>query len=439
MGLKITAEGDSADGGGARILVEDDLGAFLFDCGGAVGVDSLPLLDGVLVSHAHPESIAGIPYLALGTRVFASVITAAILKASQEAAPPGRAHEYVYSLGGGAADGSPGGEEGDGSLTGEASGGPLARTWRQRPYTFLLTQNDSARAVGEPLDTFSEVHEWWGGQPGILGVSSIIERPARVLPQFAPNALNGRDLRHYPVDHSILGASAIAVETPDGWVGYVGGVRFHGQQPGLMEEFVEGFSELGLLALIVDGAETEAGVAPMTENDVYELVMDAVRGRGGLVVADFDVLDIERFLTFNYVAERTGRKVVLSLRDAHMIHAMGIVWRQFPALDEVGTLRVLDLPPADGEAQQWREEARRRCASILVSPEELRGNGGEYILRASAGESDAVGAVGAQGVVHIPAYDNGHATFDEMTAMIRRIGARHVVHAGRGGQAVVVA
>ncbi len=216
---------------------------------------------------------------------------------------------------------------------------------------------------------------------------------------------------------------------------------------------MEGFSELGLLALIVGGAhgergvsalsvggvETEAGGSVLTEGDVFGLVMDAVRGRGGLVVADFDVVDIERFLTFIYIAERTGRKVVLSLRDAHMIHALGIVWRQFPALDEVGTLRVLDMPPADGEAQQWREDARRRCASILVSPGELRANGGEYILRASGGESDVVEAVGAAGSVRIPAYDNGHATFDEMTAMIRRIGARHIVHAGRGGQAVVVA
>ena len=258
-----------------------------------------------------------------------------------------------------------------------------------------------------------------------LGVGSISSVPASALPQFAPNALNGRTLRHYPVDHSILGASAIAVETRDGWIGYTGGIRFHGQQPGLMEEFVQGFSGLGLLALIVDGANTEAGVAPTTENDVYERLLGAVRGQDGLIMADFDALNMERLLTFHHAAETTGRKLVLSPRDVHMYLSMSIVWRQFPAFDAVDTFRILDAPQLDDSANGWEAELRSRFQSILVSPDELRANGGDYIVRSSPLD---VGAVD----VDIP-HSSGHASFDETIAMIRRIAPRHVipVHSAR--------
>ena len=191
---------------------------------------------------------------------------------------------------------------------------------------------------------------------------------ASLMPQFRQRALNLRALRHYPVDHSILGASAIAVETPEGWVGYTGDIRFHGAQPGLMEEFVQGF--LGVEAFGAHrgrGAHGDGRHAPVAESDVYERIKAAISGQDGLIVADFDAMDMERLLTFNAIAEMTRRQLVLSLADAHMINAMGIVWRQFPALDEVDTIRILDVPATDSGGMQWQLDVRSRYASILVA------------------------------------------------------------------------
>ena len=261
------------------------------------------------------------------------------------------------------------------------------------------------------------------------------------------------------------GASAIAVETPEGWVGYTGDIRFHGAQPGLMEEFVQGFAELRPLALVVDGAHTETGVAPVKESGVYERIKEAISGQDGLIVADFDAMDMERLLTFNAVAEMTRRQLVLSLADAHMINAMGIVWRQFPALDEVDTIRILDVPATDSGGMQWQLDVRSRYATILVSPEELRANGGDYILRTSPSELGALEAVAPASGVYIRSraatgdedgvlsrvrgaglnvvgqdsgdgnhfHSSGHATFNETVAMIRRIAPRNVipVHSAR--------
>ena len=130
----------------------------------------------------------------------------------------------------------------------------------------------------------------------------------------------------------------------------------------------------------------QPGVTPTTENDVYERVMEAIAGQDGLIVADFDAMDTERLLTFNHVAEATGRKLVLTPRDVHMYLAMSTVWRQFPAFDEVATFRMLDAPQLD-ESNYGREaELREQFQAILISPEELRENSGDYIVRSSPPE-----------------------------------------------------
>ena len=441
-------QGESWTPGVVQVLVEDERGAFLFDCGVAPSGGGLPSrIDGVLISHAHPQHTAGIAHLPYDVHIYASVMTAAILKATQDIATPEKASETVFAIPGGYAHSK------------------VSRQAMQRPYTFLLTQNDSANPQGAPVDTFEDVHQWWEGSPGTLGVGSITAIPASVVTQIAPSVLGGRALRHYPVDHSILGASAIAVETREGWVGNTGDIRFHGAQPGLMEEFVQGFSELRPLALFVDGAHTETGVAPVKESDVYERIKGAISGQDGLIVADFDAMDMERLLTFNAIAEMTRRQLVLTPRDVHMYLSMGIVWRQFPTFDAVDTFCILNAPQFDDSPGGWEAELRDQYQAILVSPEDLRANGGDYILRTSPSELGAVEAAGAASGVYIRSraatgnedtvlsrvrsaglnvagqdsvdanrfHSSGHATFDETVAMIRRIAPRHVipVHSAR--------
>lgn len=441
MSVRITVQAGLNDPARAQILVEDDRGAFLFDCGAPSWSDSLPRLDGALISHAHPQHTAGIPYLPQDTPIYASVMTAAILKAAQDVSP-GQEHEYVYALNGRDADSK------------------LSRVWQQRPYTFLLTQNDSANPPGEPADTFRDVHDWWSHMPphsAALMSEAVVS--ASLMPQFRQRALNLRAVRHYPVDHSILGASAIAIETRDGWVGYTGDIRFHGQQPGLMEEFVQGFTDSHLFALIVDGTNTQPGVTPTTEHDVYERVMEAIKGQDGLIVADFDAMDMERLLTFNHVAEATRRKLVLTPRDVHMYLSMARVWRQFPAFDAVETFRLLDAPQFDESDNGWGAKLRDQFQAILVSREELRENGGDYIVRSSPMELGALDTEEPTKGVYIRSraatgnedtvlnrvrdmgldiagkdaenanhfHSSGHATFDETIAMIRRIVPRYLI------------
>ena len=156
MSVRITVQSGLNDPARAQVLVEDDRGAFLFDCGAPSWSDSLPRLDGALISNAHPLHTAGIPYLPHETPIYASVMTSAILKATQDILAPAKENETVFAV--------PGGYE-----------APVAsRQAIQRPYTFLLTQNDSANPQGQPVDTFADVHRWWLGQRDSLGVNSVV-------------------------------------------------------------------------------------------------------------------------------------------------------------------------------------------------------------------------------------------------------------------------
>ena len=486
--VHITAFGQSHAPGAAQILVEDGRGAFFFDFGAALpgGVmpeggllgllddDVLPPLqglyrddlasgesagrlmqsgrsldavEGVFISHAHALHAGALAFLRHDIPIYASVMTAAILKAAQDISPTTTENESVF-----------------------VNAGPDGGGLRQRFFTFLLTQNDSSRPQGQQVDTFPEVYARWQAIPeGMRKQGQAMPQLSTpgLLPQFSRDRLNGRALRHYPVDHSILGSTAFAVESMDGWVCYTGDIRFHGAQPGLMEEFVAGFAELRPLALIVDGANTEAGVGPVTERHVHDRVMPIVARESGLVAADFDAMDMERLLTFNGVAELTGRHLVLSLRDAYMLEAMGTVWRQFPALNEVGTFRILDAPPPSvgDDAAQWRETLRARHSRILVSADDIRANPESFILRTSPQELDLIESIQPDGGVYIrsrppqPSTDDdirrriaelgltavgltgadpddgppgslhssGHASFDETLAMIRRIAPRYVI------------
>ena len=62
--------------------------------------------------------------------------------------------------------------------------------------------------------------------------------------------------RCFPVDHSIYGAAAYAVETSRGWIVYTGDLRLHGKQGHLTKKFIEEARELKPEILICEGTQT---------------------------------------------------------------------------------------------------------------------------------------------------------------------------------------
>ena len=120
-----------------------------------------------------------------------------------------------------------------------------------------------------------------------------------------------------PVNHSLPGACAFIIHTPDGVIVYTGDLRFHGYGGELTEAFVGKASQVQALALISEGTRIDES-DNVSEQDVQQRVVDLTKGKS-LVVADFPIRDIERMASFLEVARATGRRLAISLKQAFLL------------------------------------------------------------------------------------------------------------------------
>jgi len=142
------------------------------------------------------------------------------------------------------------------------------------------------------------------------------------------NANSGRELdignvkvTPYAVDHSVLGANAYLLKTRNATIAYTGDLRLHGKATDLTEKFIEAASNTEPDILLCEGTrinETQS----TTENDVLAKSIETVRKSRGLVIADFAYRDMTRLKTFYDVAMKTDRKLVITMKDAHLIQSL---------------------------------------------------------------------------------------------------------------------
>jgi len=118
------------------------------------------------------------------------------------------------------------------------------------------------------------------------------------------------------VDHSIPAAYGFVIDGPEGRVVYTGDLRFHGPKREMSEDFLGASEEPDLL--IMEGTNVLES-RPSSEAEVEEKVRGILERGRGLVAASFSTVDIDRMRTFFRVAQQTGRKFVLSMRQAALL------------------------------------------------------------------------------------------------------------------------
>ncbi len=248
--------------------------------------------DGLLLSHAHVDHTGYVTYLDPGIPIVTGLATAVIAKAMQDTAHAAGAGEIAYI--------TPR-EVKEGLL---AAGHYKKVSHVQRPFVLL-----DEPPPGEGFAAF------WAN-----GGSSRALAPRQ--PAFVPEARIG-DLRvrRFPVDHSIPGAGAFAVETSDGWIVYTGDLRLHGARAGDTRAFIREAALLQPIALITEGTHPGKD-EPVNEADVYANAAEAVEQAEGLVVADFGPRNVERLLSFLRIARETGRRLGVTARDAYLLEAL---------------------------------------------------------------------------------------------------------------------
>ncbi len=317
----------------------------------------LDQIDGVLLSHAHLDHSGYISFLRDDIPIYATAVTAFIAKAVQDSGKSDFDQQVCYFSP--TVRGCPAGWRQEACLTGNT-----ARQQRQ----FRIADREP-----EALST-NAIQFWaWGFWEKTGRQKELVSSPLGTHTDCSFN------LRCFPVDHSIPGACAWAIETGSGWIVYSGDLRLHGKRAGLTERFIDEAAGLRPKALVLEGTGVlrETNIA---EHEVYENGLKAIAGSNGLVIADFSPRDIDRLLTFLQIARDTGRKLAILPKDAYLLKTMRLLEPEIPDIAREDSFAIYQDTIASKSPKLWLRNICREYDSKIVLADDVSSAQEQFIL-----------------------------------------------------------
>jgi len=215
--------------------------------------------------------------------------------------------------------------------------------------------------------------------------------------------------KFYPVEHSILGASAIYLKVNGVKIAYTGDLRFHGVNKRSTYNFVESMSKIKPDILISEGTrvteeyyniwkDSKEGDFILgknkstSEEDVYNISLETVKKHPGkLVIADFSARNIERLGIFLKIAKETNRKLATMPEDAYMLYAVSKYYEDDigSMANNVETINLIDddnlffFVPKRITTPSWFKEGsafNTKYKNKSVNAKDIQNNPGNYIL-----------------------------------------------------------
>ncbi len=230
--------------------------------------------------------------------------------------------------------------------------------------------------------------------------------------------VGGYEVQAFPVDHSVLGSLAYAVETDEGWVVYTGDLRLHGREGELTRRFVAAARALRPAVLLIEG--TRAGRAAgenTTEEQVQARAHDIVARSGGrLVLADFSARQVERLQGFLDIAAATGRRLAVLAKDLYLLEALA---RCGGVEGVANSPQLVVYDDVVVRPDVWNRDLRERHRARLVGPDEVRAAPGAFILAFSFWDVKNLLDIRPEGGVYI--YSSSEAHGEEQASDMHRL------------------
>jgi len=354
-----------------------------------VGETKKVKVDAVFLSHAHLDHTGNIGLLDPAIPIYASGMTAVITKAIQDCGNPSFSSEVIYSSLREPA-------KGDSRALASARGVPCS----SRP-TRIVDENMDLQKLGDFwTNTFSKKQ---------------MENPFLAL---SGTGLDNIGFKAFPVDHSILGATAYVFETSAGRIAYSGDLRLHGTKGYQTQNFVDELAQLKPNALIIEGTNISEDRGS-TEEEVHANCLKAAKeAKGKLIIADFGPRNIERLQIFLQIAHEIDRKLVVTAKDAFLLHAMHLANEEVPDVLSDANLRIFDEIKAI--MKLWEKDfIRTEYAGKYVSAEEIKSSQESYVLAFGFFDLKHLLDIMPEGGIYI--YSTSEAFSEEMEMDVRRL------------------
>ena len=120
------------------------------------------------------------------------------------------------------------------------------------------------------------------------------------------------------VAHSVPGAYGFIIHTSSGTIIYTGDFRIHGTRPEMTEEFVVKARDATPIALITENTNM-IGAEISSEFEVMDKIDRVTKQTPELVLADFSRTDVDRLKCFQQVAEKNGRCLAVTMKQAYLL------------------------------------------------------------------------------------------------------------------------
>ncbi len=304
----------------------------------------------VLLSHAHLDHCGNLGLLDPQIPVVATPMSVAILKAMQDTGKSSTESDTTYI-----------------SVRAPLAEEPLYLEVERGPY-----QGKDFFCTCPPSE---ELLQFLGRRPGQDG------RNAKKIEPGICTHFSGKcppfTISAYEVDHSIYGACGYVVRG-DTTIAYSGDFRVHGRQAEKTRDFIHHAKEASVL--IIEGTrvprEDRGDSSQVTEQEVIETCRSSVEPLSGLVLADFSARNIERMEAFSEIAAKCGRELVITAKDAYMLHAVAQVdgiprWKEVIVYDEI----------TEHSKRKWEGEVVRTLPGIrYVTHQEIHENPGGFLV-----------------------------------------------------------
>jgi len=225
------------------------------------GGDEATEIDGVLLTHAHVDHCAYIPYLRPDIPIYCSEESKLIMQNFDE------------------------------------TGSDQYLTMKEKFKIYENNKGEISRASGDKVKIPRVIKTFESGKK--FNIDSVSVNPL-------------------PVDHSIPGVHAFILDTSEGTIGNTADLRFHGRRSKDTEKFVDACNASSLDLLLCEGTRVDA-VPSLTEYDVETTVTDIVNKTNGLAICGYPIRDLDRLLSFYESAKQTNRDLVIDMKQAYLL------------------------------------------------------------------------------------------------------------------------